>query len=61
MRRSIRGTRRNALRRYAVAPGHYSGIKVDRGAKLLAGMSDENITDSMELRDRLKDYAQLGE
>jgi fructose-bisphosphate aldolase class I len=41
--------------------GLVPGIKVDRGAKPLAGTSDENITEGLDgLRDRLKEYAQMG-
>jgi fructose-bisphosphate aldolase, class I len=37
------------------------GIKVDAGAKPLAGAPDETVTEGLDgLRDRLKDYAQMG-
>ena len=37
------------------------GIKVDKGAKLLAGSDEETITEGLDgLRDRLKDYYSLG-
>jgi fructose-bisphosphate aldolase class I len=37
------------------------GIKVDAGAKRLAGTTNENITEGLDgLRERLKDYAQNG-
>jgi len=37
------------------------GIKVDKGAKPLAGTSDETITEGLDgLRDRLKEYYKLG-
>jgi len=41
--------------------GIMPGIKVDRGAKPLAGSSDETITEGLDgLRDRLKEYCELG-
>jgi fructose-bisphosphate aldolase class I len=41
--------------------GIIPGIKVDAGAKPLAGTTAENITEGLDgLRERLKDYAQLG-
>jgi hypothetical protein len=41
--------------------GIIPGIKVDTGAKPLAGTTAENITEGLDgLRDRLKDYAQTG-
>jgi fructose-bisphosphate aldolase class I len=41
--------------------GIIPGIKVDTGAKRLAGTTDENITEGLDgLRDRLKAYAQMG-
>ena len=37
--------------------GSYPGIKVDTGAKILAGSPDEKITEGLDgLRDRLKEY-----
>ena len=37
------------------------GIKVDKGAKLLAGSDEETITEGLDgLRDRLKEYYSLG-
>jgi fructose-bisphosphate aldolase, class I len=37
------------------------GIKVDKGAKPLAGSSDETVTEGLDgLRERLKEYYQLG-
>ena len=37
------------------------GIKVDTGAKILAGSTDEKITEGLDgLRDRLKEYYKLG-
>ena len=43
------------------AQGILPGIKVDQGAKPLANYPDEKITEGLDgLRDRLKEYAQLG-
>ena len=41
--------------------GAVPGIKVDTGAKLLAGSTEEKITEGLDgLRERLKDYYKLG-
>ena len=41
--------------------GSVTGIKVDTGAKILAGSSDEKITEGLDgLRDRLSEYYNLG-
>ena len=41
--------------------GSAPGIKVDTGAKILAGSPDEKITEGLDgLRERLKDYYKLG-
>ena len=41
--------------------GAIPGIKVDKGAKLLAGSNDETVTDGLDgLRERLKEYYELG-
>jgi len=41
--------------------GSFPGIKVDTGAKVLAGSPDEKITEGLDgLRDRLKAYYKLG-
>ena len=41
--------------------GSHPGIKVDTGAKVLAGSPDEKITEGLDgLRDRLKEYYSLG-
>ena len=41
--------------------GSYPGIKVDTGAKQLAGSLNEKITEGLDnLRDRLKEYSKLG-
>ena len=45
------------LRQQGVIPG----IKVDSGAKPLAGSAEETVTEGLDgLRDRLKDYRQMG-
>ena len=41
--------------------GAIPGIKVDKGAKLLAGSNDETVTEGLDgLRERLKEYYDLG-
>ena len=41
--------------------GSHPGIKVDTGAKILAGSSEEKITEGLDgLRERLKEYYRLG-
>ena len=41
--------------------GSYPGIKVDTGAKVLAGSPDEKVTEGLDgLRERLKEYYELG-
>tara|TARA_B100000886_G_scaffold312142_1_gene247899 strand:+ start:58 stop:1071 length:1014 start_codon:yes stop_codon:yes gene_type:complete len=41
--------------------GTITGIKVDTGAKMLAGSNEEKITEGLDgLRERLKDYYKLG-
>ena len=41
--------------------GSLTGIKVDTGAKILAGSKDEKITEGLDgLRERLKEYSKLG-
>ena len=41
--------------------GAVPGIKVDKGAKTLAGSKEEKVTEGLDdLRERLKDYYQLG-
>ena len=45
------------LRRQGILPG----IKVDKGARALAGFSSEKVTEGLDgLRDRLAEYVQLG-
>ena len=46
---------------YLSSKGILSGIKVDTGAKNLAGFSNEKITEGLDgLRDRLQEYYKLG-
>ena len=41
--------------------GSLTGIKVDTGAKILAGSKEEKVTEGLDgLRERLKDYYKLG-
>ena len=41
--------------------GSLPGIKVDTGAKVLAGSTDEKITEGLDgLRERLKEYYKIG-
>jgi len=43
------------------ASGSLTGIKVDTGAKILAGSEEEKVTEGLDgLRERLKDYYNLG-
>ena len=43
------------------ASGSLTGIKVDTGAKMLAGSKEEKITEGLDgLRERLKEYYKLG-
>ena len=44
-----------------LASGSYPGIKVDTGAKVLAGSPEEKITEGLDgLRERLREYYNLG-
>ena len=46
---------------YLIARGVVPGIKVDKGAKNLAGFSDEKVTEGLDgLRERLAEYYDLG-
>ena len=50
-----------ALAQVLSSQGILPGIKVDSGAKPLAGSSDENVTEGLDgLRDRLAEYRSLG-
>jgi len=49
------------LAQKGVRPGVLTGIKVDKGAKALAGFPGEKITEGLDgLRDRLAEYRELG-
>ena len=49
------------LRELLCATGALAGIKVDKGAKALAGSPEEKVTEGLDgLRERLQDYHELG-
>tara|TARA_Y100001970_G_C14176155_1_gene827087 strand:- start:785 stop:1792 length:1008 start_codon:yes stop_codon:yes gene_type:complete len=54
-------SKKNKIPDLIASMGSYPGIKVDTGAKVLAGSPDEKITEGLDgLRERLKDYFSLG-
>ena len=54
-------SKKNKIPELISSMGSYTGIKVDTGAKILAGSPNEKITEGLDgLRDRLKEYFQLG-
>ena len=54
-------SRKNKIPELISSMGSHPGIKVDTGAKVLAGSPDEKITEGLDgLRDRLKEYYNLG-
>ena len=54
-------SRKNKIPELISKMGSAPGIKVDTGAKVLAGSSDEKITEGLDgLRERLKEYYKLG-
>ena len=54
-------TKRNKIPDLIEGMGSCAGIKVDTGAKSLAGSPNEKITEGLDgLRDRLKEYYKLG-
>ena len=54
-------SKRNKIPELISAMGSAPGIKVDTGAKILAGSPDEKITEGLDgLRERLKEYYKLG-
>ena len=54
-------SRKNKIPELITKMGSAPGIKVDTGAKVLAGSSDEKITEGLDgLRERLKEYYKLG-
>ena len=54
-------SKKNKIPELISSMGSHPGIKVDTGAKILAGSQNEKITEGLDgLRDRLKEYFQLG-
>ena len=54
-------SKKNKIPELISGMGSAPGIKVDTGAKVLAGSPDEKITEGLDgLRDRLKEYYKLG-
>tara|TARA_B100001287_G_C22622080_1_gene500609 strand:+ start:80 stop:1087 length:1008 start_codon:yes stop_codon:yes gene_type:complete len=54
-------SKKNNIAKLILEMGSMPGIKVDTGAKVLAGSPDEKITEGLDgLRERLKDYYKLG-
>ncbi len=54
-------SKKNKIPKLISSMGSHPGIKVDTGAKVLAGSPDEKITEGLDgLRDRLKEYYHLG-
>ena len=54
-------SKKNLIPELILSKGSYPGIKVDTGAKVLAGSPDEKITEGLDgLRERLKEYYKLG-
>ena len=54
-------SKKNKIPELISSMGSHPGIKVDTGAKVLAGSPDEKITEGLDgLRERLKEYAKLG-
>tara|TARA_B100001250_G_scaffold363016_1_gene342104 strand:+ start:324 stop:1331 length:1008 start_codon:yes stop_codon:yes gene_type:complete len=54
-------SKKNKIPELISSMGSHPGIKVDTGAKVLAGSPDEKITEGLDgLRERLKEYYKLG-
>ena len=54
-------SKKNKIPELISSMGSHPGIKVDTGAKILAGSPKEKITEGLDgLRDRLKEYYKLG-
>jgi len=54
-------SKKNLIPELILKMGSFPGIKVDTGAKVLAGSPDEKITEGLDgLRERLKEYYRLG-
>ena len=53
--------KKNKIPELIIKMGSFPGIKVDTGAKILAGSPEEKITEGLDgLRERLKEYHKLG-
>tara|TARA_B100000902_G_scaffold306724_1_gene295406 strand:- start:748 stop:1758 length:1011 start_codon:yes stop_codon:yes gene_type:complete len=56
-----KSSKKNKIPELITLMGAAPGIKVDTGAKILAGSPDEKITEGLDgLRERLKEYSKLG-
>ncbi len=54
-------SKKNKIPELISSMGSHPGIKVDTGAKILAGSTNEKVTEGLDgLRERLKEYFQLG-
>ena len=54
-------SKKNKIPELILSMGSHPGIKVDTGAKILAGSSEEKITEGLDgLRERLKEYKKIG-
>ena len=54
-------SKKNKIPDLILSNGSYPGIKVDTGAKVLAGSPNEKVTEGLDgLRERLKEYSDLG-
>ena len=54
-------SKKNRIPELIASMGSHPGIKVDNGAKVLAGSPEEKITEGLDgLRERLKEYYKLG-
>ena len=54
-------SKKNLIPELILKMGSFPGIKVDTGAKVLAGSPDEKVTEGLDgLRERLKEYYKLG-
>ncbi len=54
-------SKKNTIPELISNTGSFPGIKVDTGAKVLAGSPEEKVTEGLDgLRDRLKEYHKLG-
>ena len=61
LRQSTTGAEKILFPKYLMSKGVIPGIKVDKGAKKLAGFSGEKITEGLDgLRERLAEYYDLG-